>query len=210
MAIKASGKRKIDIARECKVSPSAVTQWLTGESKSLRPESIYALAKATGFRAEWLALGTGLSHDVDVNVEPALAPTRFFEYPEISWVQAGAAVESMELSNVSTCEMHPSDVWAGETGFWLRVKGSSMTSLVGLSFSEGMLILVAPGFDVESGQFVVAQMVDTNESTFKQLVTDSGRSFLKPLNPNFPMTEIDHNWVIVGRVVDAKWPRSVL
>jgi len=58
-AITLSGKKKKQIAEECGVSPSAVTQWLTGESKSLRPESIFALAKATGFSARWLALGDG-------------------------------------------------------------------------------------------------------------------------------------------------------
>jgi len=79
-----------------------------------------------------------------------------------------------------------------------------------MSFPEGMVILVAPGFDVESGQYVVAKMVDTNEATFKQFVWDSGRAYLKPLNSAFPTVEVDGEWLIVGKVVDAKWPRSVL
>jgi phage repressor protein C with HTH and peptisase S24 domain len=58
-AIKASGKKKGEIAAECGVANSAVTQWINGDSKSLRPENLYALAKATGFRAEWLAIGEG-------------------------------------------------------------------------------------------------------------------------------------------------------
>lgn len=209
-AIAASGKKKSQIASECKVSNSAVSQWLSGESKSLKPENVYALAKATGFRAEWLALGEGQERDFESNVEPSLSPTRYFEYPEISWVQAGAATEAMDLSNLSACESHPSDAWAGPHGFWLKVRGSSMTASAGLSFPEGMVILVAPGFDVESGQFVVAKMVDTNEATFKQFLWDSGMAFLKPLNPAFPMLEVDDTWSVVGRVVDAKWPRSAL
>jgi SOS-response transcriptional repressor LexA len=146
----------------------------------------------------------------DANVESTLGPTRFFEYPEISWVQAGAAMEALELSNISACEIHPSDAWAGPNGFWLKVRGPSMTSSNGISFSEGMVILVAPGFDVESGQYAVAKMIDTNEATFKQFIWDSGRAFLKPLNPAFPTVEVDDEWMIVGRVMDAKWPRSVL
>ena len=85
-----------------------------------------------------------------------------------------------------------------------------MTSTNGMSFSEGMIILVAPGSDVESGQYVVAKLIDTNEATFKQLVRDSGKAYLKPLNPAFPTVEVDNTWTVVGRVVDAKWPRSVL
>lgn len=58
-AITLSGKSKSEIASLCKVAPSAVTQWISGESKTLKAESVFALAKATGFRAEWLTFGTG-------------------------------------------------------------------------------------------------------------------------------------------------------
>ncbi|MCO7055129.1 LexA family protein [Pseudomonas juntendi] len=213
-AIKHSKKLKKEIARECGVTPSAVTQWITGDSKSMRPENLFALAQATGVSAEWLANGTGemiaATSGFDANVEPASGPFRYYEYPEISWVQAGMPVEAVEISNVASCEVHPSDAWAGPNGFWLKVKGPSMTSPSGMSFPEGMVILVAPGFDVESSQFVVAKMTDTNEATFKQFIWDSGRAFLKPLNPSFPTVEMDGEWVLVGRVVDAKWPRSAL
>ena len=119
-------------------------------------------------------------------------------------------MEAIELSNVTACEMHPSDAWAGPNGFWLKVRGPSMTSQGGVSFVEGMVILVAPGFDVDNGNYCVAKMTDTNEATFKQFIWDSGRAFLKALNPAFPTIEVDDEWTIVGRVVDAKWPRSVL
>lgn len=82
----------------------------------------------------------------DANVEPAIGPMRFFESLEISWVQAGAATEAIELSNVAACEVHPSDAWAGPNGFWLKVRGPSTTSQGGSSFTEAMVILIAPGF----------------------------------------------------------------
>ena len=193
-AIKHSKKLKKEIARECGVTPSAVTQWVTGDSKSMKPENLFALAEATGVSAEWLANGTGgmtkETSGFDANVEPVSGPVRYYEYPEISWVQAGMPMEAVEISNVASCEVHPSDAWAGPNGFWLKVKGPSMTSSNGMSFPEGMVILVAPGFDVESSQFVVAKMVDTNEATFKQFIWDSGRAFLKPLNPSFPTVEM--------------------
>ncbi|MFH4385219.1 hypothetical protein WAJ74_20830, partial [Acinetobacter baumannii] len=37
-AIAASGMKKGEIAAQCGVANSAVTQWISGESKSLRPE----------------------------------------------------------------------------------------------------------------------------------------------------------------------------
>lgn len=201
------------LAKLAGVTPKASSKWLNGEAMPGGAKML-ALASALKVRVEWLEYGTGGMTEgmsgFDANVEPAPGPVRYYEYPEISWVQAGMPMEAVEISNVASCEVHPSDAWAGPNGFWLKVKGPSMTSSNGMSFPEGMVILVAPGFDVESSQFVVAKMVDSNEATFKQFIWDSGRAFLKPLNPSFPTVEMDDEWVLVGRVVDAKWPRSAL
>ncbi len=70
-AIAASGKKKGEIAAECGVANSAVTQWINGSSKSLKPENLYALAKATGFRPEWLAIGEGEPHQPATSPAPA-------------------------------------------------------------------------------------------------------------------------------------------
>ncbi|WP_263139865.1 helix-turn-helix transcriptional regulator [Pseudomonas sp. RIT-PI-AD] len=70
-AIQLSGKPKVEIARLCEVAPSAVTQWVTGESKTLKAESVFALAKATGFRAEWLTFGTGPERSTETGHEHA-------------------------------------------------------------------------------------------------------------------------------------------
>lgn len=207
-----AGLTQKELAIKTGIEQPAISQLETG--KSLKSTHIATIAQACGVSAIWLDKGTGgmteETSGFDANVEPALGPVRFYEYPEISWVQAGIAAEAMDLSNVATCEVHPSDAWAGPNGFWLRVKGPSMTSPNGMSFPEGMVILVAPGFDVESGQYAVAKITETNEATFKQFIWDSGRAYLKPLNPSFPTVEVDGEWIVVGRVVDAKWPRSVL
>ncbi|NMX98628.1 helix-turn-helix domain-containing protein [Pseudomonas veronii] len=192
------------------VPQPTINRILSGESVSPRMPTIAKLAKALRVSPEWLMYGTG-EEKFDANVESATGPNRYYEYPEISWVQAGVACEAMDLFNVGDFEaMHPSDAWAGPNGFWLKVRGPSMTSSNGTSFNEGMLILVAPGCDVENGHYVVAKLIDTNEATFKQFIWDSGKAYLKPLNPAFPTVEIDDTWSVVGRVVDAKWPRSVL
>lgn len=68
-AIAASGKQKQQIANECGVSNASVSQWINGESKSLRPENLYALAKATGFSAQWIAIGEGPERLIEANAE---------------------------------------------------------------------------------------------------------------------------------------------
>jgi phage repressor protein C with HTH and peptisase S24 domain len=58
-AIAMSGKQKQQIAKECGVSGASVSQWISGDSKSMKPENLYRLAGATGFNPEWLAIGEG-------------------------------------------------------------------------------------------------------------------------------------------------------
>ncbi|MGN8276621.1 LexA family protein [Pseudomonas sp. SMN5] len=209
----AKGWSEGELARRAGVTQPTVHRIISGESKSPKRDNIEKIAKALRVSSRWLWDG-GVKEEnesFDANVEPTTGPTRYYEYPEISWVQAGVACEAMDLFNVGDFEaIHPSDAWAGPNGFWLKVRGPSMTSTNGMSFSEGMIILVAPGSDVENGQYVVAKLIDTNEATFKQFIWDSGKAYLKPLNPAFPTVEVDNTWTIVGRVVDAKWPRSVL
>ncbi|BCD83618.1 repressor [Pseudomonas solani] len=69
-AISQSGKQRVEIAALCDVKPSSISQWTSGEIKSLKAESVFALAKATGFRAEWLALGKGPEREEEIDGVP--------------------------------------------------------------------------------------------------------------------------------------------
>lgn len=205
-AIAASGKKKGEIAAACGVANSAVTQWISGESKSLRPENLYALAKATGFRAEWLAIGEGPEREADIssNVAPIAQPDMSFRYPVISWVAAGAWAEAIEPFPPGFSDRYEiSDYDSKGVAFWLEVKGDSMTSSVGTSITEGMMILVDTEAEAISGKLVVAKLADSNEATFKKLVVDGGRRFLKPLNPAYPLEVCAEGCRIVGVVVRA-------
>jgi SOS-response transcriptional repressor LexA len=131
-------------------------------------------------------------------------------YPVISWVAAGMWAESGE-------QLHPREAEefitsaenAGVNGYWLTVEGESMTSTTGFSFAPGMRILVKPeGFDLISGKLYIARLA-TGETTFKQYVRDAGVEYLKPLNPAFRLLEMGDDVRIIGRVIDAKAPRSV-
>ena len=204
------GLNESELGRRADVPQPTINRILSGESASPRRPTIEKIARILKVSPNWLMFGgNDESTNFESNVEMALQPSRSFSYPEISWVQAGAASEAMEMSNVAACPKHTSDVWAGENGFWLKVMGPSMTSPIGPSFPEGFLILVAPEFEPRSGQFVVAKLIDSNEATFKQFIRDSGEFYLKPLNPAFPTIPMDDTWVVVGTVVDGKMPKSI-
>jgi len=135
----AKGWSEGELARRAGVTQPTVHRIISGESKSPKRENIEKIAKALRVASKWLWDGGPKSEpdSFDANVEPATGPSRYYEYPEISWVQAGVACEAMDLFNVGDFEaIHPSDAWAGPNGFWLKVRGPSMTSTNGMSFSE--------------------------------------------------------------------------
>ncbi|CAI8775301.1 XRE family transcriptional regulator [Pseudomonas donghuensis] len=142
------------------------------------------------------------------NVMPAQQPWRASrKYPLISWIAAGEKAESPDnLGSPNTLEYLESTENAGEHGYWLEVKGPSMTGSGATSFPEGTRILIKPeGFDLISGKYYVARHRD-GEKTFKQYLYDAGCKYLAPLNPAFKAVEMDHDWEVIGRAIDAKIP----
>ena len=55
------------------------------------------------------------------------------------------------------------------------------------------------GVQPVQGSFVVALLGDTDQVTFKQYVID-GRHYLKPLNPRYPVLEMDDHVALCGVV----------
>lgn len=142
------------------------------------------------------------------NVAPTQQPWKAARsYPLISWIAAGDRAESPDNYRAGHADEHlDSTENAGDTGYWLDVRGPSMTSQTNPSFPEGTKILVKPeGFDLISGKFYIARHRD-GEKTFKQYLYDAGTEYLIPLNPAYKPVEIDDDWEIIGRVVDAKIP----
>ncbi|TVO37373.1 LexA family protein [Vibrio algivorus] len=140
------------------------------------------------------------------NIEPIeVQPTYQNNFPVLSAVQAGQWTEACEPYTLGDIEeWHETTVRTSPRSFWLRVQGESMTSPIGLSIPEGTLVLIDTEKTYENKSLVVAKLTDVNEATFKQYISDSGRTFLKPLNPNYPILSINENCRIIGVAVDAK------
>jgi SOS-response transcriptional repressor LexA len=96
-------------------------------------------------------------------------------------------------------ELLPCPVACSDETFVLRVRGSSMEP----RFREGDLIFVDPTVAAVNGQFVVVQPEEPNEATFKQLVIEGARQYLKALNPDWPnqIIEVNETVTICGVVV---------
>jgi len=197
----ALGLSQAQLAEKSGVSQVTIQHLESGRNSTSK--KLLDIARALGVTAEWLASGEGPRREAS-NVAPVSQQPESFRYPVISWVAAGAWAEAVEPFPPGYSDRYElSDYDSKGVAFWLEVKGDSMTSPVGTSIPEGMLILVDTEAEAIPGKLVVAKLADSNEATFKKLVEDGGRRFLKPLNPAYPTEMCLEGCRIVGVVVRA-------
>ncbi|EGR4294209.1 LexA family transcriptional repressor [Vibrio cholerae] len=157
------------------------------------------------FRIEsLLGLPRGWMDDETIIVDEVMEKSALYcvnEYPVLTPTQAGTWGE---CAKPELNEFIPTTERVGKNSFWLRVEGDSMVSNSGISFPDGTLILADPDIDPINKNLVVAKLQGVPDVTFKQLIVDAGKKFLKPLNPYYPVIEISDNCNIVGVVKDAK------
>lgn len=194
-----------ELARRAGLKQPTIHRILTGQSKDPRQGNVEKIAAVIGQTATWLRTGKGKSIEGANNVHKPAGAERFYRYPIISWVAAGGWSEAVTPYPPGSEQSYEStDYKSKGDAFWLEVMGDSMTAPVGLSIPQGMYILVDTGVEAANGSLIVAQLSDSDEATFKKLVIDGGRRFLKPLNPAYPIIPINGDCHIVGVVTEAK------
>lgn len=203
------GGKAVDVARKIEREPSYVSRMLYEDGKKgkkrIADDMVEVIEKAFSLPRGWM---DGIADKGHGNVEFAGSHKDTKGFPLISWVSAGQWLEAVEPYKLDEIDEWPETTMnAGAQSFWLTVKGDSMTSPVGFTVPEGMIILVDPSKEAKSGKLVVAKLTNDNEATFKMYIEDAGRKFLKPLNPQYPITEVNGNCNIIGTVVDVKWQK---
>lgn len=214
--------RGVDIHKHLKSmgvnkTTQAISKWLNGEALA-EADSMAALCSWLRVRREWLEYGVQPKDVISENNVQRLplkeesnvseVSLRFGKVPLISWVHAGSWCEA-----ISNLEYYDADSWIScpvpisADGYALRVKGDSMTNPgPGRSYPAGCIIFVDPEAETKTGDRVIARLPRTNEATFKVLVEDAGRQFLKPINPQYPIIEISEETHICGKIVGSFIP----
>lgn len=121
------------------------------------------------------------------------------ELPLITFVQAGSWTEVEDPYSIGDFEKtvkvtkpHSPNSYA------LRIEGDSMQSDGPVSFPDGWIITIDPDKQPENGSFVVVRLEGDKKATFKQLVIDGDRKYLKPLNERYPVLEVNEEAVFCG------------
>lgn len=136
----------------------------------------------------------------DANVRPTSNIGK--PVPLISWVTAGEWAEIVDNFQPGDAEQwFHCPVPHSEKTFALTVVGDSMCNPGGRhSFAHGDVIYVDPERPAQNGSYVVVRLEDSREATFKKLLIDGSKKWLKPLNPDWPnqLIEINGNATICG------------
>lgn len=213
-ARKQSGINQHELAQRVGVKQTSISDLERGKSKST--SFVTQIAHELGVSAMWLATGKGEMMEsatqekraaYNGNIAPVAQPISYYSYPVVSSVQAGRFTECIVPYPEGSEDQHEAtDYDAKGVAFWLEVSGDSMTAPAGVkpSIPEGTLVLVDTGIEAVPGKLVVAQLDESNEATFKKMIIDGGKKYLKPLNPAYPLIPINGNCRILGVAVEAK------
>jgi SOS-response transcriptional repressor LexA len=195
-----------ELGRRSGVPQPTIHRIATNAVASPRQENVEKIARALKVSSDWLWKGGSQKETSptvsDTNIEPG--PTIKGYVPLISWVQAGAWCEVSDVRTLDDAEIWlPCAASHSPQSYALRVRGLSMFNQhERRSFRDGDIIFVDPAKDAENGSLVIAKLMDSQEATFKQLVMEGSRRFLKPLNPAWPdpIIELDGDAMICGVV----------
>ncbi|MBF0283861.1 MAG: LexA family transcriptional regulator [Magnetococcales bacterium] len=190
-----------ELADKVGISQTAIHKLECGRSRSSRRS--VAIALACGVEPIWLETGRGRMRALSRAAEQeegdsySSGSSRGARAPLISWEDAALWNEQERGPDRKVEVWVPVTRKIGKTAFALSVSDDSMEP----EFLEGDIIIVDPDAVPEHRKYVVVRLPGELKTTFKQIIMDGGRRYLKPLNTRYPITEINESAVIKGVVV---------
>ncbi len=162
--------------------------------RSLNPRTLPKIAEALDCTPEYLQFGIVPEKESNVSFAPV-----FQNYlPLIDWVQAGAWTEIFDLEELKM-ELYQCPIDCSKRAFVLEVQGVSMEP----EFLENEHIFVDPDESCSNGSYVVVLLKGNEKVTFKQLIIEDNKKYLKAINPDWPeqFIEINDCDKIIGKVI---------
>ncbi|WP_444890023.1 LexA family protein [Microbulbifer sp. DLAB2-AA] len=198
------------LARLFDVSTVTIWSYRNGE-KLPRMSTATRIAETLGVSVDWLLTGAGKGPGLLGNTEGSnvtQGPRIQGRIPLISWVQAGAFCEAVDLLESGEAEAWlPCPAAHSDRAYALRVNGDSMTSPYPgqRSYPEGTIIFVDPDKPLTNGCRVIAKI--NGEATFKTYAEDMGHIYLRPINPTYsPMDVTGKDITFCGVIIGSYTP----
>lgn len=174
--------RQAAVAAATGMSVRGARRWLEGEVYP-SPGKLMEIAERFHTTADWLLAGRGRPPaGVEVGETPG---ARAGYIPHLAWPAVPSWVETSQIETGAVCGYLPYADAVGPRGFAVSVVDDTMQP----DFPEGGILCVDPDLTPVSGSHVLAR-TDTGEITFKRLILDGGRTFLRPLNTHYPVQQV--------------------
>ncbi|WP_062359615.1 LexA family protein [Vreelandella aquamarina] len=187
------GLNQAQLAELSGVSQRQISAYERGKSEP-RLDTLEKLAAALSTTAEWLEFGDDES-DIDILTEESMKSSLTAPHvPILTWAGLGDPVQRNAMlyqDYIAIPEI------ASDEAFALRIMGESMAP----EYPPGCLIVVDPNVEATNGSDVIVAVEDG--VSFKRLVIEpGGETFLRPLNPQFPVTQVKKSdYRVLGVVV---------
>lgn len=191
---------KPTLARVCDISYSAVSQWFSESTKSIKPENLQSIAREYGSSVDWLLSGQGEMLSTPDSTKEGIDPTSKgvnYDYhvpvtpvPLIDWDAVEAWCKSANAGPTETYMPCPDQL--GPRGFATVVEGDAMRNPTAHedSYPHKTIIYVDPDVKAEIGDPVLVLQQGSDVPIFRILTRDGGRDILKPLNPQYPILQL--------------------
>lgn len=209
--------KRADFLRVADISSQRYNNW---RQRGIPIREIDQIARAAGLNERYLRYGElpikSAAGTVEMNVGDSLGTYNIMEddvfsemtglVPVISWVRAGEFCEAQDPLEPGDAEdWLPRPKGASKNTYALTVKGDSMTSPYpgSRSYPQGIIIFVDPEKEVLPGNRGIFKLPESNEVTFKELVSDAGQLYLKPLNPQYDKIAVTERMTTCGKVIGS-------
>lgn len=159
-----------------------------------------ALSKLVGtIDPGWLQFGTG-AKPLFLGEDDEITPKGFVQI--LNWNEISDSLDGC-LTKRKRQRAPMFENKCSEKAFALRIKGDAMqaTILGNPSFLEGDVIIVDPEQTPSPSDFVIAQIDNKPEPIIRQLIEDQGERYLKPMNHQYPLIEINDQVKILAKLV---------
>lgn len=189
------------LASKMDLTRGAITHYLSG--RRVPPlKQFQRLAMILKVDPAWLQYGTTSAKESAKKTGKKDKSGQMHKIPLLSWDQVTDFIKG-KITADEKLEYVPHFFTGNKNWFALKVRGDSMVSPTNHSknFYEGEIIIIDPEKIAEHGDFVIAQLPNAKEVTFKQYVIDGGVSYLKPNNPQYPLSNIESKTKILGTVI---------
>lgn len=182
-----------DLARAMQITRGAIAHYLGG--RRVPPiRQFQKLAQILKVDPVWLYYGVQPDPEKPKPYFTAIDQVNpITPIPILTWKQVAETSDLEQIDKLKKVEYIP-HLYTDELGHYaLRIKGDAMTALSGhmVSFREGDIIQIDQAAKPRHNDYVVVVLNGAKEATFRQYIVDGGVPYLKPINPQFPLIEVD-------------------